>query len=130
MYMKNKNNDLEKLLAKLSKENYCYLTTTGHKTGNPHEIEIWFGVDGSSIYLLSGGGDKSHWVKNLQADPHVSVRIGKQTFTGTARLVKDEKEELMARHLLTGKYQGWKQGQEMSDWGKTAWVVGIDLIEK
>jgi deazaflavin-dependent oxidoreductase (nitroreductase family) len=117
-------------LEQFKKENYCYLTTKGHKTGSPHEIEIWFAVDGSSLYLLSGGGDKSHWVKNLQADPHVSVRIGKQTFTGTARLVKDEKEELMARHLLTGKYQGWRQGQEMSDWGRTAWVVRIDLIEK
>ena len=123
-----KNQNVSDLLAKLSKENYCYLTTTGHKTGNPHEIEIWFGVNEDSIYLLSGGGDKSHWVKNLQADPNVSVRIGKQTFTGTARLVKDEKEELMARHLLTGKYQGWREGQEMSDWGKTAWAVGIEIL--
>jgi deazaflavin-dependent oxidoreductase (nitroreductase family) len=124
-----KNEDIADLLAKLSKENYCYLNTKGHKTGNPHEIEIWFGVHGDSIYLLSGGGDKSHWVKNLQADPNVSVRIGRQTFTGIACLVKDEKEELMARHLLTGKYQGWREGQEMSDWGKTAWVVKIELAE-
>jgi deazaflavin-dependent oxidoreductase (nitroreductase family) len=124
-----KNENKADLLAKLSKENYCYLTTTGHKSGNPHEIEIWFGVNEDSIYLLSGGGDKSHWVKNLQADPNVSVRIGKQTFTGIARLVKDEKEELMARHLLTGKYQGWREGQEMSDWGKTAWPVEIELAE-
>jgi deazaflavin-dependent oxidoreductase (nitroreductase family) len=120
--MMEENMDLEQF----KNENYCYLTTKGHKTGNPHEIEIWFGVNGGWIYLLSGG-DKSHWVKNLQADPHVSVRIGRQTFTGTARIVKEEKEELMARHLLTGKYQGWRQGQEMSDWGKTAWVVGIEL---
>ena len=124
-----KNENVATQLAKLSKENYCYLTTKGHKTGNPHEIEIWFGVHEDSIYLLSGGGDKSHWVKNLQADPNVSVRIGRQTFTGTARLVKDENEELMARHLLTGKYQGWEEGQEMSDWGKTAWVVKIELAK-
>lgn len=124
-----KNENIADLLAKLSKENYCYLTTRGHKSGNPHEIEIWFGVNGDSIYLLSGGGDKSHWVKNLQADPNVGVRIGKQTFTGIAQLVKDEKEEQMARHLLTGKYQGWREGQEMSDWGKTAWVVKIELAE-
>ncbi|MFN8412210.1 MAG: nitroreductase family deazaflavin-dependent oxidoreductase [Anaerolineales bacterium] len=114
-------------LSQFAKEDYCYLTTKGWKTGNPHEIEIWFGVSRNSIYLLSGGGDQSHWVKNLLADPHVTVRIKKQTFTGLARLVKEEKEELMARHMLTGKYQNWKEGQEMSDWGKTAWVVGIEL---
>src|SRR5690242_8489620 len=107
-------------LEKFKNEDYCYLTTRGRKTGNPHEIEIWFGVQGNSIYLLSGGGDQSHWVRNLMADPNVSVRISKQAFSGVARLVKEEKEELMARHLLTAKYQGWKEGQEMSDWGKTA----------
>ena len=51
--------DLVKLLMQLSKEEYCYLTTKGRNTGNPHEIEIWFGANGNSIYLLSGGGDAS-----------------------------------------------------------------------
>ncbi len=125
--MKNINDDLTKILSKLLNEDYCYLTTKGRKTGNPHEIEIWFGVDGNSIYLLSGGGDKSHWVKNLLADPNVSVRIAKQTFTGLARVVDDEKEELMARHMLAGKYQDWKVGKEMSEWGRTALAVGIEL---
>lgn len=125
--MKNENDDLTKLLSKLSKENYCYLTTTGHKTGNPHEIEIWFGVHKNSIYLLSGGGDKSHWVKNLQADPNVTVRIGKQIFKGIAQIVRNIEEEAMARPMLAAKYQGWEEGQEMSDWGKTAWVMGIEL---
>ena len=26
-------------------DDFCYLTTTGRRTGNPHEIEIWFAVD-------------------------------------------------------------------------------------
>ena len=115
-------------LTKFAKEDYCYLTTRGRKTGNPHEIEIWFGVNENSIYLLSGGGDTSHWVKNLIVDSNVSVRIANQTFTGIAKIIKDEKEELMARHLLTGKYQGWREDQEMSEWGKTAWVVGIEIM--
>ncbi|MDP1548048.1 MAG: hypothetical protein Q8L87_18715 [Anaerolineales bacterium] len=41
------NSDLEKLLSQLSKEDYCYLTTQERKTGQPHEIEIWFGVAGN-----------------------------------------------------------------------------------
>jgi hypothetical protein len=32
--MKTQNNDLKKLLTKLAKEEYCYLTTKGRKTGN------------------------------------------------------------------------------------------------
>ena len=125
--MKNENDDLAKLLSKLSKEEYCYLTTTGRKSGNPHEIEIWFGIDGGSLYLLSGGGDDSDWVRNLRVNPNVTVRVARQNFTGIARIVNDEKEELTARHMLAGKYQGWKEGRKLSDWGRTALVVAIDL---
>jgi len=125
--MKNKNDDKAKLLSQLSKEDYCYLTTTGRKSGLPREIEIWFGINGNSIYLLSGGGDASDWVKNLRANPKVTVRIAKHIFNGTARIVDEEKEEMMARHMLAGKYQGWKESKPLSDWGRTALVVGIEI---
>ena len=114
-------------LWQYTKEEYCYLTTTGRKSGNSHEIEIWFGINGNSLYLLSGGGDESDWVKNLRANPNVSLRIAKNNFNGVARIVNDEKEETMARQMLAGKYQGWKNGQSLSNWGRTALVVGIDL---
>src|SRR5512142_2412283 len=67
-------------LQDLSTEEYCYLTTTGRVSGNPHEIEIWFGVQNNSIYLMSGGGTKSDWVKNLLKNANVTVRIAKYTF--------------------------------------------------
>ena len=44
------------LLSQLKNESYCYLTTTGRVTGNPHEIEIWFGLKETTLYLLSGNG--------------------------------------------------------------------------
>ena len=115
-------------LASLKGEEYCYLTTTGRVTGKPHEIEIWFGVKEATLYLLSGGMDKSDWVKNLMKQPAVTVRIAKHTFPGTARLVKDEKEETMARYLLAEKYQEWESGRTLSEWARTALVVGIDIL--
>ncbi len=125
--MKNKIDNLPDILSKLSREDYCYLTTTGRKSGLAREIEIWFGINGNSLYLLSGGGDQSQWVKNLLANPNVTVRIAKHNFNGAARIVNEEKEEAMARHMLAGKYQGWKEGKPLSDWGRTALVIGIDL---
>jgi len=125
--MKNKNNEPLKLLSQLSKEEYCYLTTTGRKTGKPHEIEIWFGVVENTIYLLSGGGSKADWVKNLRADPKVSVRIGKYIFPATAHIVSDVEEETTVRPLMATKYQEWKEGKELSDWARNALVVGIEI---
>ena len=115
------------LLSLLAKEDYCYLTTTGRVSGQPREIEIWFMLQGSTLYMLSGGGDRSNWVKNLRKTPVVSVRIARHTFPGVAREVADAAEDSMARRLLTAKYQGWREGSEMSEWGKTAKPIAVDL---
>jgi deazaflavin-dependent oxidoreductase (nitroreductase family) len=105
---------------------FSQLSTTGRVTGKPHEIEIWFGLRGNTLYLLSGSG-RSDWVKNLLKNPSVVVRIAKHTFAGTARLVKEKEEETAARYLLAEKYQEWEQGKRLSEWARTALPVAIDL---
>lgn len=116
------------LLANLTKEDYCYLITTGRVSGRPHQIEIWFGVQNRSIYMLSGSG-KSDWMKNLLKDPNVTVRIAKHDFTGTARIVKNEQEEMMARNMLADKYNERETDGSLSEWARTALPVAIDLKE-
>ena len=124
--MKNQSNNLLELLASLKDEAYCYLTTKGRVTGKPHEIEIWFGLNDTTLYLMSGDG-KSDWVKNSLKNPAVTVRIKQHTFHATARIVKDEKEEMMARIMLADKYKERESDGSLSDWARTALVVGIDL---
>lgn len=113
--------------SELASEEYCYLTTTGRVTGNPHEIEIWFGMKGNTLYILSGGGHKSDWVKNLMKDSNVTVRIGQQRFTATGRLVQSAEEDSSARALLADKYNERESDGSLSEWAQSALVVGIDL---
>ena len=105
----------------------CYVTTKGRVTGRTHEIEIWYGLRGITIYLLSGGGRRSDWVRNLDADPVVTVRIESREYRGVARRVTDESEDAHARRALAGKYQGWIADAEMSDWATHALCIAIDL---
>ncbi len=124
--MKNQSSkDTAALPASLSKEEYCYLTTTGRVSGKPHEIEIWFGILDGTLYLLSGGGDKSDWVKNIIGNSAVTVRIAKHTFVGTARVVNDENEAAPVRKVLAAKYQQWRPGGRLSNWARTALPVAI-----
>ena len=116
------------LLANLAKEDYCYLTTTGRVTGKPHQIEIWFGLQNSSIYLMAGDHG-SDWVKNLLKDPNVTLRIAKHNFTGIARIVKTEQEEITARNMLADKYKEREADGSLSEWARTALPVVIDLQE-
>ena len=55
------------------------------------------------------------------------MRIGKHTFNGTARLVKEKEEDTLARYLLAEKYQEWEEGKTLSEWARTALPVAIDL---
>lgn len=114
-------------ISKLKGQDYCYLTTKGRVSGKPHRIEIWFGVQESAIYLLSGGGSDSDWVKNLLKDPEVTVRIAKTHFDGRAELVTDANDEKRARHLLAAKYYGWSEGKKLNDWASTALPIRIEL---
>jgi deazaflavin-dependent oxidoreductase (nitroreductase family) len=114
------------LLSRLKSEEYCYLTTTGRISGRPHQIEIWFAIEDSTLYLLSGN-HKSDWVRNLRAQPAVNVRIAQHRFAGLARLVEAEREELVARHRVAEKYQEWEEDKTLSEWARTALPVAIDI---
>jgi deazaflavin-dependent oxidoreductase (nitroreductase family) len=121
--------DLTTLIASLAGEDYCYVTTTGRVTGKPHQIEIWFGLKDDALYLLSGGMDKSDWVRNMLKNPSVTVRIAKKTFNATARIVTDKEEEMMARNMLADKYNERKANGSLDKWARTALPVAIDLIQ-
>lgn len=104
---------------------FCYLTTTGRRTGRPHRIEIWFALHDGTVYLLSGGRDRSDWVRNGIASPYVTVELGDEVRTGTARLVTpDTDEDRLARRLLVEKYRSSED--DLASWGRTSLAVAID----
>jgi deazaflavin-dependent oxidoreductase (nitroreductase family) len=109
-------------------EAFCYVTTTGRKSGREHTIEIWFGLTLGVFYLLSGGGLRSDWVRNIRAEPRVTVRVGDTTFEAEGRVVEDPTEDALARRLLATKYQGWHEGQAMSGWAQTALPIALTPV--
>src|SRR3977135_3399900 len=86
-------------------DDFCYLTTRGRRTGRQPEIEISFALDARTIYLLSGGGEASDWVRNLRADSAVAVRLRDTTFDGDARVVDEGEDSDRGRTLVFDKYQ-------------------------
>ena len=112
----------------LADEQYCYLTTSGRVTGRPHRIEIWFALDGDTVYLLSGGRDRSDWVKNLRKTPEVTVELGSGVFSGRARVVEDTAEDERARTLVHDKYAAG-YGGDLAGWRGSALPVAVDLLD-
>ncbi len=104
---------------------FCYLTTLGRVSGAPHQIEIWFALHDGFVYLLSGGGERSDWVKNLIADPSVMIRLGEGMRATTARVVSAPDEDALARRLLVEKYRPRYAG-ELEGWGRTATPIAVE----
>lgn len=105
---------------------YCYVTTTGRRTGSPHTIEIWFALHEDTVYLLSGGGEASDWVKNVRVDRTVGLRLGDRDMICRARIVEDEQEDELARRLLVEKY-AVRYADDLEEWGRTALPVAVEL---
>ena len=105
---------------------FCYLTTVGRVTGRSHTIEIWFAHAGGTIYMLSGGGDRSDWVRNIDVTSAVTVRVAGTMHSGSGRIVTDETEIDRARHLVFTKYQpGY--GDDLTEWRDSSLPVAVDL---
>ena len=106
---------------------FCYLTTQGRRTGRPHTIEIWFVVLGGSAYLMAGGRERADWVRNLVADPEVTLLVGSESFAARGRVVDEgTPEDTAARRLMLAKYATPGTG-DLDSWGRSALVVAIDV---
>src|SRR5262245_38724421 len=91
---------------------YVYLTTTGRKSGLPREIEIWFVTHERCVYILAEHGHKANWVRNILKNPSVTIRLGRQRWSATARVLDPDKDSELytkVRELERVKY-GWGEG--------------------
>jgi deazaflavin-dependent oxidoreductase (nitroreductase family) len=108
-------------------DDYCYLTTTGRRSGQPHRIEIWYAADGHTLYLLAGGRMGADWVQNVAAEPSVTVEIDAVVHHGRARILEATgDDESTARSLVFAKYSE-RYTEDLSSWRDAALPVAIDL---
>lgn len=96
----------------LADQEYLYLTTIGRVTGRPREIEIWFTESEGRLYILAEQFHQAQWVRNIERNPHVRVRLGVREFEATARVLNRKRDEVAwvtAQRLAREKY-GWGDG--------------------
>lgn len=104
---------------------FGYLTTTGRVTGRPHRVEIWFSLHRGTVYLLSGGRDRSDWVANLIAEPRVRFELGGDGRDVVARILEPgDEEDALARRLLVQKYTS-RDPDDLGEWGRTALPIAL-----
>ncbi|MGZ6267352.1 MAG: nitroreductase/quinone reductase family protein [Candidatus Limnocylindrales bacterium] len=68
------------------------LRTRGRKSGEMRDAPLGYTIVGEYVYCIAGFGSKTHWYRNVLADPHVEVTLPGRSFSGVAEEVTDADE--------------------------------------
>ncbi len=76
------------------------LATRGRRSGLSRHTPIEYRQHGSKIYVISGWGERPHWLRNLKAAPAVLIQQGSRQFAARAEVVTNGGEALRVLHLF------------------------------
>ena len=66
------------------------LETTGRKSGEKRVTPVGNGLRGDVFWIVTEHGWASSYVKNIQANPRVRVKVGRRWRSGTAHILPDD----------------------------------------
>jgi deazaflavin-dependent oxidoreductase (nitroreductase family) len=67
------------------------LETTGRKSGEPRRTPVGNGLRGDVFWIVAEHGFGAAYVKNIQANPRVRVKVGRRPWReGTAHILPDD----------------------------------------
>ncbi|EPD56939.1 nitroreductase/quinone reductase family protein [Streptomyces sp. HGB0020] len=69
---------------------HTLLETTGRTSGLPRRTPVGGRRVGDAFWLVSEFGERSQYVRNIKADPHVRIRLHGHWHTGTAHILPDD----------------------------------------
>ncbi len=63
------------------------LETTGRRSGQPRRVPVTRMVEGDTLWIVTEHGRKAGYVRNIEADPRVRVRVGRRWRSGRATVL-------------------------------------------
>src|SRR5205814_10669703 len=78
---------------------HALLETKGRTSGVPRRVPIGNGLRGDVFWIVTEHGYSSDYVKNIQKDPRVRVKVKRRWYSGTAHLLPDDDPRARLRFL-------------------------------
>lgn len=75
------------------------LETTGRTSGRPRRTPVGGRRVGGQFWMVSEFGGRSQYVRNIEVDPRVRVRVRGRWYAGTAHLLPDDDAAARLRTL-------------------------------
>lgn len=105
---------------------WALLETTGRRTGLARTTPVGDGLEGSTFWIVAEHGRRAAYVRNIEADPRVRVRVRGRWRVGTAHVVpEDDPRERQRR--LSRRFAARVNALLVRGWGTDLLTVRIDL---
>jgi deazaflavin-dependent oxidoreductase (nitroreductase family) len=75
------------------------LETKGRRTGQARRTPVGPAVSGDTVWIVAEHGRRASYVRNLEADPRVRIRLGRRWRTGVAHVVPDDDPRARLREM-------------------------------
>jgi deazaflavin-dependent oxidoreductase (nitroreductase family) len=69
---------------------HALLETTGRKSGLPRRVPVGNGLRGKVFWIVTEHGYHAAYVRNIQDDPRVRVKVGRRWHNGTAHIMPED----------------------------------------
>jgi deazaflavin-dependent oxidoreductase (nitroreductase family) len=87
------------LRAGIAPKAFALLETTGRRSGTARHTPVGNGLDGDTFWLVAAHGTQADYVRNLQAEPRVRVKVGGVWRTGKATVLPGDDPAARSRTL-------------------------------
>lgn len=78
---------------------WALLETRGRRSGIPRRNPVGNGLKGHTFWIVAEHGRHAGYVKNIEADPRVRIRVGGRWRNGVAHLMQDDDPRLRQQQL-------------------------------
>lgn len=87
------------LEAGLVRRGWALLETTGRRSGQPRRVPVGDGLRGAHFWIVAEHGRHADYVRNIERDPRVRVKVARRWLAGTAHPLPDDDPRARLRML-------------------------------
>ncbi len=78
---------------------WALLETTGRRSGQPRRVPVGDGLRGAHFWIVAEHGRHAAYVRNIEQNPRVRVKVHRRWLEGTAHLLPDDDPHARLRML-------------------------------
>ncbi len=78
---------------------HALIETTGRTSGLPRRVPVGNGLRGDTFWIVAEHGRASDYVRNIEANPRVRVKVGRRWLSGTAHVLPHDDVRARMRDL-------------------------------